>query len=164
MIAALSWALPTKAQPTIPPGLLDYAGGALGGLIDSARQQAIADGVRPVPTPIYRALLGYFPSTLLRRCRFAVGNTRGLTLPALAFSYGGATAITLGDVILFKSERLADTDLKVWAHELTHVMQFERWGVDGFADQYVRDSATVEQEAIDNANRFVAWRSEHGAR
>jgi hypothetical protein len=54
--------------------------------------------------------------------------------------------------------------VKVWAHELTHVMQFERWGVDGFADQYVRDSATVEQEAIDNANRFVAWRSEHGAR
>jgi Domain of unknown function (DUF4157) len=125
MIAALSWALPTKAQ-TIPPGLLDYAGGALGGLIDSARQQAIADGVRPIPTPIYRALLGYFPSTLLRRCRFAVGNTRALTLPALAFSYGGATAITLGDVILFKSERLAETDLKVWAHELTHIMQFER--------------------------------------
>jgi hypothetical protein len=164
MIAAFSWALPTKAQPAIPPDLLDYAGGALGELIDNARQQAIAGGVRPIPSPIYRALLGYFPSTLLRRCRFAIGNTRALSLPALAFSYGGANAITLGDVILFKSQRLADTDLKVWAHELTHVMQFERWGVDSFAEQYVRDSATLEQEAIDNANRFVAWRSEHGAR
>jgi hypothetical protein len=36
-------------------------------------------------------------------------------------------------------------------------MQYQRWGVDGFADRYVRDSAGVEQEAIDNANRFAAW-------
>ena len=164
MIAALAWALPAKAQPDIPPALLEYAGGALGGLIDTARQQAIADGVRPMPTSIYRTLLGYFPSALLRRCRFATGNSRALTLPALAFSFGDATAITLGDVILFKSERLAETDLKVWAHELTHVMQYERWGVEGFAGRYVRDSAAVEQEAIDNANRFMTWHTERAAR
>jgi hypothetical protein len=164
MIAVLARALPIKAQPAISPGLLDYAGGALGGMIDSARQQAIADGVRPIPPSIYRALLGYFPSTLLRRCRFATGNSRALTLPALAFSYGNTTATTLGDVILFKSERLADTDLKVWAHELTHVMQYERWGIDGFADRYVRDSTAVEQEAIDNADRFMTWRAENSPR
>ena len=164
MIAALAWALPAKAQPDIPPGLLEYAGGALGGLIDTARQQAIADGVQADPVFDIPGLLGYFPSALLQRCRFATGNSRALTLPALAFSYGDATAITLGDVILFKSERLAETDLKVWAHELTHVMQYERWGVEGFADRYVRDSAAVEQEAIDNANRFMTWRTEHAAR
>jgi hypothetical protein len=100
----------------------------------------------------------------LQRCRFATGNSRALTRPALPFSFGDATAITLGDVILFKSERLAETDLKVWAHELTHVMQYERWGVEGFADHYVRDSAGVEQEATDNANRFIAWHTEHGVR
>jgi hypothetical protein len=164
MIAALAWALPAKAQPVIPPALLDYAASALGGLIDSARQQAIADGVRPVPPAVYRSLLGYFPAALLQRCRFATGSSRALTLPALAFSYGDATAITLGDVILFKTERLADTDLKTWAHELTHVMQYQRWGVDGFADRYVRDSAAVEQEAIDNANRFAAWNTDHATR
>jgi hypothetical protein len=164
MMAALAWALPAKAQPYIPPALLDYAGGALGGLIDTARQQAIADGVRPMPTSVFRGLLGYFPSTLLQRCRYATGNSRALTLPALAFSFGDATAITLGDVILLKSERIAETDLRVWAHELTHVMQYERWGVEGFAGHYVRDSATVEQEAIDNANRFIAWHTEHVAR
>ncbi len=164
MIAALAWALPARAQPEIPAALLEYAGGALGEIIDTARQQAIADGVRPMPTSVYRALLGYFPPTLLQRCRFATGNSRALTLPGLAFSYGDAAAITLGDVILFKSERLAETDFKVWAHELTHVMQYERWGVEGFAGHYVRDSAAVEQEAIDNANRFAAWRTEHVAR
>jgi hypothetical protein len=164
MIAALAWALPAKAQPVVPPGLLDYAASALGGLIDNARQQAIADGVRPIPAFIYRGMLGYFPPDVLQRCRFASGSSRALTLPALAFTYGDATAITLGDVILFKSDRVAETDLKVWAHELTHVMQYQRWGVDGFAERYVRDSTGVEQEAIDNASRFTAWHDHHTAR
>ena len=164
MIAALAWALPVRARPVIPPGLLDYAASALGGLIDGARQQAIADGVRPIPATTYRALLGYFPADLLQRCRFATGSSQALTLPALAFSFGDATSITLGEVILFKSERVAETDLKVWAHELTHVMQYQRWGVDGFAERYVRDSGAVEQEAMDNANRFAAWQSTQAAR
>jgi hypothetical protein len=164
MIAALAWVMPAKAQPVIPPGLLDYAGSALAGLIDSARQQAIADGVRPVPPSVYRGLLGYFPAALLQRCRFATGSSRALTLPALAFSYVDAAALTLGDIVLFKSERLSETNLKIWAHELTHVMQYQRWGVDGFAERYVRDSAAIEQEATDNANRFAAWRTDHMAR
>jgi hypothetical protein len=162
LLAGLAWILPVRAQPTIAPGLLDYAAEALGALIDGARQQAIADGVRPIPPTVYRALLGYFPATLLQKCRFAVGNSRPLTLPALAFSYGDATAITLGDVVLFKNERVAETDMKVWAHELTHVMQYQRWGIDGFAGRYVRDSNAVEQEAIDNANRFAAWLPRRG--
>jgi hypothetical protein len=157
LLAALAWALPVRAQPTVAASLLEYASSALAELIHGARQQAIADGVRPLPAAVYRALLGYFPADLLQKCRFAAGSSRPLTLPALAFSYGDATAITLGDVVLFKTEQVADSDLKVWAHELTHVMQYQRWGIEGFADRYVRDSTAVEQEAIDNANRFAAW-------
>ena len=157
LLAALAWALPARAQPTIAPGVLDYAAAALARLIDSARQEAIADGVRPIPPLVYRSLLGYFPAALLQRCRFATGRSRALMLPSLAFSYGDATAITLGDVVLFKADKVAQSDLKVWAHELTHVMQYQRWGIDGFADRYVRDTKAVEQEAIDNANRFIAW-------
>jgi hypothetical protein len=157
LLAGLAWILPVRAQPAIAPDLLDYAANALAELIDGARRQAIADGVRPVPTRVYRSLLGYFPAALLQKCRFAVGSARALTLPALAFSYGDATAITLGDVVLFRNEPVAETDLKVWAHELTHVMQYQRWGIQGFAERYVRDSNAVEQEAIDNANRFAAW-------
>ena len=160
LMGSLAWALPARAQPSFAPGLTEYAASTLAGLIDNARQQAIADGVQSVPTIVYRSLLGYFPAGLLQRCRFATGGSQVLSLPALAFSYGDATAITLGDVVLFKSERLADSNLKLWAHELTHVMQYQRWGIDGFADRYVRDSAAVEQEAIDNASRFAAWRSE----
>jgi hypothetical protein len=162
MLAGLAWALPTRAQPVIPPGLLDYAGSALGGLIENARQQAIADGVRAIPPGVYRSLLGYFPAALLRRARYAVGGASKLSLPMLAFSYGDAVAMTLGDIILFKTEQMAEADLKVWAHELTHVMQYQRWGIDGFAERYVRDSAAVEREAIDNADRFTAWLPRRG--
>jgi hypothetical protein len=139
--------------------MLDYAASALAAMIEGARQQAIADGVRAVPPGVNRALLGYFPATLLQRCRFTTGRRRTLTLPALAFSYGDATATTVSDVVLFKNERVAETDLKVWAHQLTHVMQYQRWGIDEFAERYVRDRSAVEQEAIDNANRFAAWLS-----
>ncbi|HEY0181386.1 MAG TPA: DUF4157 domain-containing protein [Rhodopila sp.] len=145
----------------MPAGLLDYAAGTLAALIDAGRQQAIADGVRPIPPGVYRALLGYFPAALLQKCRFAEG-AHALTLPALAFSYGDATAITLGDVVLFRNDRTAESDLKVWAHELTHMMQYQRWGVEGFAEHYVRDSHAVEQEAIDNAARFMDWLPRRG--
>jgi hypothetical protein len=162
LLGALAWALPVRAQPSLSPGVLEYAGRALARLIEEARQQAIADGVKPMPVAVYRSLLGYFPAALLQRCRYATGSSRALTLPALAFSYGDATAVTLGDVVLFKSEHMAQADLKVWAHELTHVMQYQRWGIDGFADRYVRDTAAVEREAIDNADRFAAWLPRRG--
>jgi hypothetical protein len=162
MLAGLAWALPGRAKPAIPAGLLDYAGSALASLIENARQQAIADGVRPIPPGVYRSLLGYFPAALLHRVRFAVGGTGKLPLPMLAFSYGDTRAMTLGDVILFKTEQMAESDLKVWAHELTHVMQYQRWGINGFAERYVRDSAAVEREATDNANRFTAWLPRRG--
>jgi hypothetical protein len=151
--------MPVRGQPRIAPDLLGYAGEALAALIDSARRDAIAAGVSAIPPGMYRALLGFFPADLLATVRFAVGRTDPLDLPSLAFSYGDAIAMTLGEVVLFKSEHQARTDARLWAHELTHVMQYQRWGIDGFADRYVRDSAAVEREAIDNAKRFAAWQS-----
>ena len=164
MLAALARALPVRHQAEIPPSLLDYAAGALSGLIDSTRQQAIADGVRPIPSVIGRSLLGFFPSALLQKCRFATGAVGTLTLPGLGFTYGDVTAVTLNDIVLFKLERTAESDLRLWAHELTHVMQFQRWGIDGFAEHYVRDRTALEREASDNAARFVAWNNEQNSR
>jgi Domain of unknown function (DUF4157) len=129
-------------------------------LIQSAREVAIANGVRPVPPQIHRALLGYFPDAMLRRVRFAAGHADPITIPGLAMSYGDIDAVTLVDVVLVRDEYAAGSDAKLWAHELTHVMQYERWGVEAFAARYLQDTNAVEQEARDNADRFVAW-SEH---
>jgi hypothetical protein len=126
--------------------------------ITESRQQVLAAGTRPVPRQIVEGLSGYFPSGLLREVRYRSGGNTEMSLPGLAFQYGDAAAITMIDVVVFQSEADAQSDLKLWAHELTHVMQYRRWGVDGFAARYVADGNAVEREAYGNADRFVAWR------
>ncbi|MBN8874504.1 MAG: DUF4157 domain-containing protein [Rhodospirillales bacterium] len=124
--------------------------------IEAAREQAIADGVRPIPPTVYRGLLGFFPAALLQRARFGAGG-RPILLPAVPLRYGDPAAVTLGDVILFRDERSAG-DLDLWAHGLTHMMQVQRWGLHGYVTRYVADSMALEQEANDNAARFAEWR------
>lgn len=160
LFAPLVWAKPARAQPALPPSLLEHGTKLLSSLIQSARENAIANGVKPIPTRIHSALLGFFPETLLRKVRFSSGQADSITIPGLAMTYGHIDAVTLVDVILFQDDHAAQTDAKLWAHELTHVMQYERWGADGFARRYLENYQAVEKEAIDNANRFVSW-SEH---
>jgi hypothetical protein len=148
-----------RTQPVIAPALRDWAARLLAQLIESAREQAIADGVKPVPASIYRGLLGYFPPTLLQRARFGSRGPTRIDLPELAFSYGNASALTLGDVIVFRDEHAAQTDLELWAHELTYMMQYQRWGMDGFASHYVAEKHELEREANDNVGRFAQWRA-----
>ena len=149
--------LTRSASRPVPMGLRDHAASALATAVTELRQQAIADGVRPLPGVVHRALLGYFPEALLRRCRFAISEHGPLKLPALRLSYGDASAVTVGDVVLFRSERMAQSDPEAWAHQLTHVMQYQRWGTEEFARRFVQDAAAIEQEAAMNASRFLAW-------
>jgi hypothetical protein len=160
LLAPLAWARPARARPAIPPSLLDQAAKLLAELIQSARESAIGAGVKPVPPQIHRALLGFFPDAILRKTRYTAGHSDTITLPGLALTYGHADAVTLGDVIMFRDDHAARTDAKLWAHEMTHVMQYERWGTEGFAKRYLQDYDAVEQEARDNADRYVSW-SEH---
>jgi hypothetical protein len=66
---------------------------------------------------------------------------------------GVVQAVTLGDVSLFRDPRLA-ADPQLWAHELTHIEQYRRLGVEGFATRYVEQAGVLEQEAITKANRI----------
>ena len=160
LLAPFAWALPARSQPTVPPSLLEHGARLLAGLIQGGRESAIANGVRPIPPRMHSALLGYFPDAVLRKVRFASGHSDNITIPGLALTYGHMDAVTLVDVVLFREDRAAQYDSKLWAHELTHVMQYERWGVDGFATRYLRDFDAVEREARDNAKRYASW-SEH---
>ena len=160
LLAPLAWAWPARAQPAIPPSLLEHGAKLLSSLIQAGRESAIANGGNPVPPRIHSALLGFFPDAILRKVRFTSGHADAITIPGLAMNYGHIDAVTLVDVILFHDDRAAQNDAKLWAHELTHVMQYERWGVEGFARRYLLDYNAVEQEARDNADRYVTW-SEH---
>jgi hypothetical protein len=160
LLAPLAWVWPARAQQAIPPSLLERGAKLLADLIHSARESAIANGVKPIPPRIHSALLGYFPDAMLRKVRFSAGHADAISIPGLAMTYGHIDAVTLVDVILFQDDHAAHTDSKLWAHELTHVTQYERWGADGFAKRYLQDYDAVVREARDNADRYVSW-SEH---
>jgi hypothetical protein len=78
---------------------------------------------------------------------------RVCTLPLLLLGNGAVRAVTLGDVIVFRDAHLAEDPL-LWAHELTHVEQYRRWGVEAFATQYLQQAGVLEDEAITKANRI----------
>jgi hypothetical protein len=156
--AAHAHGVSAPLQPMLVQDLGGLAAQVLAQYIAESRREILAAGTHPVPPHVVQALSGYFPADLLRQIRYRSGGRNDMTLSSLAFQYGDATAITLIDVIIFDREADAQQDLKLWAHELTHVLQYRRWGIDGFAARYVADSRGVEQEAYSSADRFVAWR------
>ncbi len=139
------------AQAGAQPPLLDvdkiyaFAAHALANGIKTARDETIKAGVLPIPPAIRTKLAATFPAELLDRVRYRVG--REGTFGMQAFQYGEVQAMTLLDVIVFRSEQDALTSDVLWAHELTHVRQYDRWGIEDFALRYVRDHKAVEDEA-----------------
>ena len=128
---------------------------ALAQWIWASRKDAMTAGVSPMPQAVRARLKGHFPEALLGKVRYRVGTGRDFSLQAQAFK-GNAVAITLGDVILFRPDANLSGDARLWAHELTHVQQYDRWGVRGFAQRYTRDYQGVEREAESGATRFAA--------
>jgi hypothetical protein len=122
--------------------------------IVSARDDAIAQGVEPIPKPIRAALKGYVPDDVLDRVRWRVGASE-LSLPQNVLRFGEAPAMTLVDVVVFQERSVALEDPKLWAHELFHVMQYAQWGVDAFAARYLTDYQAVEEPAWEFRWQFM---------
>jgi hypothetical protein len=70
---------------------------------------------------------------------------------------GVVQAVTVGDVIFFRDPRRAE-DALLWAHELTHVEQYRRLGVEAFATRYLQQAWVLEQEAIAKAKTVKGHR------
>jgi len=127
---------------------------ALAQWIQVSRADAIREGVAPIPPAIRARLDGHFPAALLDRVRYRVSTGNAFALPAQAFRTN-AVAITLEEVILFRPGEGGEADPRIWAHELTHVQQYDRWGVRGFAQRYTADHLAVEREAQEGAARYA---------
>lgn len=108
---------------------------------------------QPIPPAVRRALAPYFPEQTLRRVRWTIAGPRLSlgTLWAHWYDYDGA--VTLDNLIVFTSER-ASTRIWLWAHELTHVRQYEVLGLDEFARCYTSDATVLEELARRNADRI----------
>lgn len=115
--------------------------------IGRARADALARGTESVPADIRKQLRKLYPDALLGTVRWRVGLSADGSLPARLFEAYGR-ALTLDDVIIFRDDATA-RDPVIWAHEIAHVQQYQRWGVDGFARRYVENFRAVEREAWD---------------
>jgi hypothetical protein len=133
----------------------DLAGETLAQWIIASRADAVRSGVLPMPEAVRTRLKGQFPEALLARVRYRVGSANEFSLASNAFK-NRAAAITLDDVVLFRSSADAQGDARLWAHELTHVLQYERWGIRGFARRYTLDHRGVEAEATAREQAFAA--------
>ena len=151
---ALAQDQPESAPSPLSPLVVESLAPLLASWIESERDAMKVQGVQPIPAAIRAVLEGYVPKAVLDRVRWREGASE-LSLPQNMIRFGHATAVTLDDVIVFEEGSTALEDPKFWAHEVKHVMQFEEWGVQGFATRYLSDSQAVENEAWEYRWQFM---------
>lgn len=149
--------IPVTAGGELPPvrdAFARQAAPLLAELIGMGAKQADTAGLRPIPPALRDKLTKHLGETALEGVRWRVGFPPGQEFIAYAFMAGHAVAVTLGDVVIFIKPEKAEDDF-VWAHELEHVRQFRQWGMQGFAERYLADWQTVEEQATQAA---IAYR------
>ena len=112
-----------------------------------AREVAVARGVQPLPLHIRVQLEPFYPAHVLNAARYRVGGAEELNAANAVLQNPDVTAVTLVDVVVFRHAADAEDNLVLWAHELTHIEQYQQWGVAQFAVRYIRDYASVEAPA-----------------
>lgn len=133
---------------------LNPAAPILAGMIRVSRGQALNRGTQPIPAHIQQELAPYFPPGLLAKVSWTTAN--GISIDgALKNWFNQEGAVTLDDVVVFSGTGQAQ-DLQLWAHELTHVLQYAQMGVETFAFNYSINWSGMEGQARDNASRIAS--------
>lgn len=120
--------------------ILQLVATPLAAAIREGRQRYVGN-VKSLPADVKAGLAPYFPPEILDRAVYTVGKIE-LTLPngiGKLQSFGDERfAVVVDDVIVFNSQPPAFRDAPWWwAHEVTHVEQYAKLGVDEFARVYV---------------------------
>jgi len=134
--------------------MLNPAAPALATAIRFSRGQALNRGTQGIPPDIRQTLSPYFPPGILDKVRWTLAD--GVSIDgALKNWFNQEGAVTLDDVIVFSSASLI-TNVELWAHELTHVLQYSQLGVETFAFQYSVAFDGMEGQARQNASRIAS--------
>lgn len=120
-----------------------------------SRDTALMAGTLPMPLEIRARLSPYYDSDLLDTVRYRVGALDELDVASTMLQNPDIKAVTLVDVVVFRSQEAAEQDTGLWAHELFHAKQYREWGSTGFAQRYTRDFEAVEQPAYDMQIRVM---------
>ena len=115
--------------------------------ITASRAFAIEASVSPMPTNIRKELLHLYPASILDKVRYKTGSGFLGSLQWFRDEMGQKGAITLVDVIVFTDSGRA-ADVKLWAHELEHVRQYDQLGVAGFAQAYVDQTCILPGDNV----------------
>lgn len=121
-----------------------------------ARSTAAAAGVQPIPLHIRARLEAYFDLQVLESVRYRVGDAAELDAANAMLHNPDVAAVTLVDIIVFRSAAAAEDDVALWAHELKHVEQYQQWGVAEFARRYTSDFQAVETPGYEMQRRVAA--------
>lgn len=128
-----------------PPYAQEVLAPLLAAWIVQSRDAALARGAAAMPAEIREAFEGYIDAAILDRVRWRIDGQTGIT-GRVIFQDGAVRAVTLDNVILFANAAEA-ANVRLWAHELYHVMQFHEWGIDSFASRFVSDRRSIEHGA-----------------
>lgn len=135
--------------------LLNPTGTGLSVLIRNASKQA-ASVSQPLPDDVRRLLAPYFPPEILNKARWALYDSSRISLDsAIHYWFMAEGAVTLDNIIVF-SNRNVMTDIELWAHEMTHVLQYHKMGVESFANMYIIASGELEGQAKNYAGQVRA--------
>jgi len=129
----------------------------LAAAIRAAREKHLSES-SPIPRDVVAGLTNFFPQQTLTRARYAIGTVE-ITLPNFigqgARFMGKGYAVVVDDIIVFNRQPPAfDDNPHWWTHEMTHVDQYRRFGVENFAYKYMKDAGgSIEGEADANGER-----------
>ncbi len=115
--------------------------------IVESRNNMVASQLQPIPLHIRAQLEPYYDLQVLDTARYKVGIDGEMNAANTLMQNPDVEAVTLVDVIVFRSANDAENNVALWAHELHHVKQYLDWGVGGFAQRYTRDYNIVEAPA-----------------
>ena len=151
-----------RRLPQDVANLANPAGLALAAAVRQGEAQA-SNGAQPIPPNVYQQLQGYFDPGFLQSVRYNTFDSGvGISLEsAVMMLNNDVAAITLNDIIVFRNQNDAQNPV-LWAHELTHVIQYRTMGIDTFANVYTTNAWILENQAIDNQNRFAQVLAQRG--
>jgi len=135
---------------------LNPVGSGLATAIRQAKEQA-KYGCRPIPTDIQQTLSRFYPPELMGGVCYNVFNSQRVALDNLLLrDFTNVGAVTFEDVVVFRNPRGSSSpeDVYTWAHELMHVVQYRRLGLETFAHLYTFQFDAMENEAY-NMQHFV---------
>lgn len=133
----------------------------LAAAIREAQERHIANA-KPLPKDVKERLAGLYSKEVLDQARYVIGDIE-FTLPngiGKAHKFmGREIGVVVGNVIVFSTDPKGFWDNPFWwGHEIKHVEQYSKWGIEEFALRYVKNyTGNVENPADNAGNEALSW-------